>query len=151
MAADLATTDPYAGHVLSRVTEATSERAVVEQPMEPEVDNHVKVRHASALYTAAYEAARQLVLAALGERAKSVEVHLADSEIRYTSVGLGLLKSTAEPQGEGWDSLAADLEAGKTVELESFVSTDDPEGKTVATLSTRWSISPDAGRAQPTS
>jgi acyl-coenzyme A thioesterase PaaI-like protein len=142
MAADLATSDPYSDYVLSRVTRATPERAVVEQPMEPEVDNHVKVRHASALYTAAYEAARQLVVAALGERAKSVEVRLADSEIRYTAVGLGLLTSTAEPRGTGWDSLAAGLDAGRTVELESFVSSDDPGGKTVATLATRWTVSP---------
>src|SRR3954469_20605593 len=97
MSADLATKDPYADHTLSRVLEATPALAVVEQPMEPEVDNHVKVRHASALYAAAHEAARQLVIAALGDRAGSVEVRLADSEIRYTSVGLGTLTSRAEP------------------------------------------------------
>jgi hypothetical protein len=141
MAADLATSDPYSDHVLSRVTEATPARAVVEQPMEPEVDNHVKVRHASALYTAAYEAARQLVLAALGDRAASVEVRLAGSEIKYTAVGLGLLTSTAEPRGGGWDTLSEDLDAGRDAELESFVSTDDPGGKTVATLAARWTIS----------
>jgi acyl-coenzyme A thioesterase PaaI-like protein len=144
MAADLATSDPYSDHVLSRVTEATATRAVVEQPMEPEVDNHVKVRHASALYTAAYEAARQLVLAALGDRAGSVEVRLADSEIKYTAVGLGLLTSTAEPQGAGWDTLAEELDAGRAVELESFVSSDDPGGKTVATLAARWTVTPTA-------
>src|SRR5213080_3819500 len=112
MAADLATTDPYAEHVLSRLVEATPGRAVVEQPMEPEVDNHVKVRHASALYAAAYEAARQLLIAALGDQADSVEVRLADSEIRYAAVGLGTLTSTAEPQGEGWSSLRDELAAG---------------------------------------
>src|SRR3954465_13337980 len=132
MAADLTTSDPYSDHVLSRVAGATPARAVVEQPMEPEVDNHVKVRHASALYTAAYEAARQLVLAALGDRAASVEVRLADSEIKYSAGGLGLLTSTAESRGAGWDTLSEHLDAGRDAELESFVSTDDPGGKTVA-------------------
>src|SRR5881392_3987667 len=98
MALDLIGNDAYAAYCRATVLEAGPERAAVEQPPEPEVDNHVKVRHASALYTAAYEAARQLVLAALGERAGSAEVRLADSEIRYTAVGLGLLKSTAEPK-----------------------------------------------------
>src|SRR5213080_1835085 len=105
MAADLATTDPYAEHVLSRLVEAGPERAVVEQPPDPEVDNHVKVRHASALYAAAYEAARRLVLAALGERAASADVRLADSEIAYKQVGLGVITSTAVPDGPGWDSI----------------------------------------------
>jgi acyl-coenzyme A thioesterase PaaI-like protein len=136
MAADLTGTDPYSEYLLSTVTEASATRAVVEQPMEPEVDNHVKVRHASALYAAAYEAARQLLMAALGERAEDVEARLEDSEIKYTSVGLGMLTSVAEPQGEGWDELA---DGDATVE--SFVTTTDPDGKTVATLWTRWAIS----------
>ena len=72
---------------------------------------------------------------------KPVEVRLADSEIRYTAVGLGLLTSTAEPRGGGWDTLSEDLDAGRDAELESFVSTDDPGGKTVATLAARWTIS----------
>ena len=131
MAADLATTDPYSEHTLSRVLEATPSRAVVEQPMEPEVDNHVKVRHASALYAAAYEAARQLVIAALGDRAASVEVRLADSEIKYAAVGLGTLTSTAEPLGDAWQKLHVDGE----VDLDCLVTTTDPDGKTVTTLS----------------
>jgi acyl-coenzyme A thioesterase PaaI-like protein len=141
MSADLATKDPYSDHTLSRVLEATPERAVVEQPMEPEVDNHVKVRHASALYAAAYEAARQLVVAALGDRADSVEVRLADSEIKYAAVGLGTLTSTAEPQGEGWDK----LDSGEELELDSLVTTTDPNGKTVTTLTVRWQVLPASG------
>ena len=142
MAADLAKTDPYSDHTLSRVLEATPAQAVVEQPMEPEVDNHVKVRHASALYAAAYEAARQLVIAALGDRVDSVEVRLADSEIRYAAVGLGTLTSTAEPQGDGWSSLRDELAAGSVAELESLVTTTDPDGKTVTTLSVKWQVKP---------
>ena len=57
-------------------------------------------------------------------------------------MGLGLLKSTAEARGSGWDSLADELGAGRTVELESFVTTDDPGGKTVATLELHWAVSP---------
>jgi acyl-coenzyme A thioesterase PaaI-like protein len=141
MAADLAITDPYSDHTLSRVLEATPAQAVVEQPMEPEVDNHVKVRHASALYAAAYEAARQLVIAALGDRAGSVEVRLADSEIKYAAVGLGTLTSRAEPQGDGWEK----LDSGGEVELESLVTTTDPDGKTVTTLSVTWKVLPSSG------
>jgi chitodextrinase len=137
MAADLTASDPYSDYLLARTTEAAPARAVVEQPMEPEVDNHVKVRHASALYAAAYEAARQLLMAALGDKASEVEARLADSEIKYTSVGLRTLTSTAEPQGDGWDELR---ETGEGT-VESFVTTNDPDGKTVATLWTRWTIS----------
>ena len=144
MAADLATTDPYSEHTLSRVLEATPSRAVVEQPMEPEVDNHVKVRHASALYAAAYEAARQLVIAALGDRAASVEVRLADSEIKYAAVGLGTLTSTAEPLGDAWQKLDVDGE----VELDCLVTTTDPDGKTVTTLSVRWQVLPASGEPE---
>lgn len=139
MAADLATTDPYSDHTLSRVLEATPAQAVVEQPMEPEVDNHVKVRHASALYAAAYEAARQLVIAALGDRVDSVEVHLVDSEIKYAAVGLGTLTSRAEPQGDGWDTLDG--------EVDCLVTTTDPDGKTVTTLTVRWQVLPSSGEA----
>jgi acyl-coenzyme A thioesterase PaaI-like protein len=142
MAADLATTDPYSDHTLCRVLEATAARAVVEQPMEPEVDNHVKVRHASALYAAAYEAARQLVISALGDLADSVEVRLADSEIGYRAVGLGTLTSTAEPVGEAWET----LDEGET-ELDCLVTTTDPDGKTVTTLSVRWQVLPASGEA----
>jgi hypothetical protein len=134
---ELTTTDPYATHCRATVLEAGPERAVVEQPADPEVDNHVKVRHASALYTAAFEAARQLVLAALGDRAADAEVKLADSEIAYTQVGLGMLTSTAEPAGGDW----AKLDAEWPIELDANVVTTDPEGKSVVTLTTRWSIS----------
>jgi acyl-coenzyme A thioesterase PaaI-like protein len=136
VAADLATKDPYSARTLCRVLEATATRAVVEQPMEPEIDNHVKVRHASALYAAAYEAARQLLVAGLGD---SVEVRLADSEIKYLAVGLGTLTSTAEPVGDGWEKL------GEGGEVESLVTTKDPDGKTVTTLSVRWQILPASG------
>ena len=137
MAVELTPQDPYATYLRVTVLEATPARAVVEQPADPEVDNHVKVRHASALYTAAYEAARQLVLAALGPAAASAKLEVADSEIAYKAVGLGMLTSTAEPRGDGWDVLAA----GQPAELDVSVVTADPEGKVVTTLDLRFSVS----------
>ena len=142
MALDLTAPDDYAGYLRVTVVEAGPERAVVQQPPDPEVDNHVKVRHASALWTAGHEAARQLVLAALGERAASVDLSVAGSEIAYKQVGLGVLTSTAEPAGSGWDSLAADLDAGREAQLETAVVTADPGGKVVVTLDLRWSVKP---------
>ena len=142
MALDLTAPDAYADYLRVKVVEAGPERAVVEQPADPEVDNHVKVRHASALWTAAHEAARRLVLAALGDRAATVDLDVADSEIAYKQVGLGMLTSTAEPAGSGWDSLAADLDAGREAHLETAVVTADPGGKVVVTLDLRWSVKP---------
>jgi acyl-coenzyme A thioesterase PaaI-like protein len=144
MAVDLTAAEPYSGHLRARVVEASPERAVVEQPADPEVDNHVKVRHASALYTAAHEASRQLLLATLGERAQSVRIGVADSEIAYRSVGLGVLTTTAERSGEGWDSLEADLDAGKSVQLENAVVATGEDGKPVITFEARWTVSPAA-------
>jgi hypothetical protein len=141
VALDLMGNDAYAAYCRTTVVEAGPARAVVEQPPDPEVDNHVKVRHASALYAASYEAARQLVLAALGERAASAEMRLADSEIAYKQVGLGVVTSTAVPEGPGWDTLAADLDGGEDVQLDCTVDSLDPGGKTVVTLTTRWAIS----------
>ena len=138
---DLIENDAYAAYCRATVVDAGAERAVVQQPPDPEVDNHVKVRHASALYAAAYEAARQLVLAALGERAASADVRLADSEIAYKQVGLGVITSSAAADGPGWDTIAADLDAGGEVQLDCTVDSVDPGGKTVVTLTTRWAIS----------
>jgi hypothetical protein len=140
MAVELTARDPYADYLRVTVVEATPAKAIVEQPADPEVDNHVKVRHASALYTAAYEAARQLVLAALGESAASAELKVLDSEIAYKAVGLGMLTTTAEPQGSGWDTLAGEVDAGKTAELGVSVVTADPGGKVVATLDVRFAV-----------
>jgi hypothetical protein len=142
MATDLEARDPYVEHVRARVVEAGPRRAVVEQPADDEIANHVMVRHASSLYTAAYAAARELVLAALGERAGSVDVRLEESEIAYRQVGLGLITSTAEPQGEGWGSLAAGVDAGRKVRLETSVVSAGEDGKTVVTLDARWSVAP---------
>jgi acyl-coenzyme A thioesterase PaaI-like protein len=142
MAVDVTARDPYGEHLRVTLVEAGPERAVVEQPADPEVDNHVKVRHASALYTAAYEASRQLLLAALGEHAASVDLVVADSEIAYKAVGLGVLRSVAEPQGEGWDRLGGRVDS--PLELETSVVTSDPGEKAVVTLRLRWSVTPRA-------
>lgn len=144
MVIDVKGQDRYGEYCRTRVVEVGPERAVVEQPPDQEVDNHVKVRHASALYAAAYEAARQLVVAALGDRADSVEVGLLDSDIAYSQVGLGVVTSTAEPTGDGWASLAEDVEGGRPVELETSVLSTNEDGKTVVKMGARWSVAPAA-------
>jgi len=144
VALDLTAPETYASYVRVDVVDATPDRAVVTQPPDPEVDNHVKVRHASALWTAGHEAARQLVLAALGERAESAGLTVTASEIAYKQVGLGVLTSTAQPRGGAWQSLQADLGAGREAEVEVAVSTTDPEGKEVVTLDLRWAVKPAA-------
>jgi hypothetical protein len=141
VAVELTPADPYSTYCRTTVVEAGPARAVVEQPPDPEVDNHVKVRHASALYAAAYEAARQLALAALGDQAAEADIRIADSEIAYQQVGLGVLTSTAEPSGPGWDTLAADVEAGREAQVDCTVVSRDPAGKAVVTLDARWAIS----------
>ncbi len=142
MTVDVKGQDRYGEYCRTRLVEVAHERVVAEQPADPEVDNHVKVRHASALYAAAYETARQLVLAALGDRADSVEVGLVDSEIAYSQVGLGVVTSTAERQGEGWESLAEALDAGRPAEVETSVVSTNEDGKAVVTLGARWSVAP---------
>jgi hypothetical protein len=144
MALDLAGHDPYVAHLDTTVIDAAPTRAVVEQPASVCLGNHVGVRHASALYTAGHAAARALLLAALGDRAGSAGLHLVESEIAYVHVGFGLITTTAEPAGGGWDSLDADLASDRVAELEASAAGTDENGKTVVTVSTRWRVEPAA-------
>jgi hypothetical protein len=123
--------DPFVGYLDTRVVEATPQRAVVEQPDFKPLGNHVGVRHASALYAAGFEAGRALVLAALGDRAQSVDIELAGSDTNYTFVAMGPLEFVAEPDGDWSDG------AG---ELTTRVTGTDQNGKTVCTLVARWRV-----------
>ncbi|HEX8066919.1 MAG TPA: DUF4442 domain-containing protein [Thermoleophilaceae bacterium] len=133
-------TDPFGEHTRSRVVDARPERAVVEQPAVRELDNHVGVRHASALHAAGYAASRALIAAALGELAESRSVRLVESDVSYASVGLGPLTTTAEPTGRGWDALAD----GSSVTLASTVTTTNEQSRTVARLELSWAVEPAA-------
>jgi len=143
MSAQAAGTEPFVAHTRASIAEVSATRVVVEQPAAPELDNHVGVRHASALHSAGYEASRALVAAALGEWHRPEDLHLEESEISYTAVGLGPLTTTAEPTGEGWDRLpfesAEDIDG---VTLTSAVTTTNQEGKAVAHLRVRWRLAP---------
>ncbi len=122
--------DPYAEFLHSNVVEATPERAVVTQPNLDELNNHMAVRHAGSLFTAAYAASRALVAAAVGDDA---EIALVSSGVDYTNFPSGDITSTAEPQGDGWDrvrdggegevsvKVVATTEAGKPVVAADFV------------------------------
>jgi hypothetical protein len=100
------------------------------------------VRHASALYAAGYEAARALVVAALGDDAPSRELHLVESTIAYKRVGLGPLTFTAEPAGAEWESPAASVDGGTPASLATNVVGLDEDGKEVVSLSLLWSVRP---------
>ncbi|HEY5707999.1 MAG TPA: DUF4442 domain-containing protein [Solirubrobacterales bacterium] len=143
MTAPVTGTEPFVAYTRSSIAEVSSTRVVVKQPAAPELDNHVGVRHASALHSAGYEASRALVVAALGEQYRPEDLRLEESEISYTAVGLGPLTTTAEPTGEEWDRLpvepAEDMD-GTT--LTSTVTTTNQEGKVVARLRVRWTLAP---------
>lgn len=125
---------PYAAHVGTRLLDASPQRAVVEQPALGELDNHVGIRHASALYAAAWAASHALVRAALGERASA---WLDASEIRYEQVPLGPITTVAEPAGGDWD---APVREG--AELRATAISTNEHGKTVVALDTTWRVGP---------
>ena len=133
--------DRYAEQAMTRLVEATPERAVTEQPGALELDNHLGIRHASALYTTMYAASRALVLAALGGAGSA---RLADSVTTYPFIPLGPVTSVAEPEGKGWDSLAEEIAAGRDVELRTAVTATNEDGRTVATLAATWTAGPGA-------
>lgn len=137
-------TEPFALHTCVRILDTSPDRVVVEQPPQRELDNHVGVRHASALHAAACEASRVLVEAALRQRALSASVHLAESDISYTSVGLGVLTTTAEPSGPGWGSLETELTSGSTLALNCEATTTNEQGKPVIKLKVSWALTPAA-------
>lgn len=112
------------------------ERATVVQPPAPELENHVGVRHASALHAAGYAAARALAEAAVGSHAR---LRLKRSEIAYKAMGLGRLETVAEPADEGWEAAIERLGDGdgKSV-LRCGATTRDERDQVVAELSIEW-------------
>ncbi len=132
--------DPFVEHTYARVVEAGPERAVVEQPPARALDNHLAVRHASALYAAAYEASRTLVLAAAAATGERVTIAPRRSELVYKAMPLGSIRSTATPAGPGWNTLAADLRGGAAVELATTVESTNEEGKAVVNVELSWRV-----------
>jgi hypothetical protein len=131
--------DPYAERAGTRVTEATPERAVVEQPGMRELDNHLGIRHASALYTTMYAASQALVRAAAGDTGRA---RLTESVTTYPYIPVGLVTSVAEPAGGAWDTLGADLAEGRPAELKVRVESSNEDGRTVSTLDSTWRVEP---------
>ena len=131
--------DRYCEQALTRLVEATPRRAVTEQPGVRELDNHLGIRHASALFTAMYAASRALVHAAAGE-GRSAE--LVESTTTYPFVPVGPITSVAEPAGGNWDGLAAGGDG--PVELEVAVTSTNEDGRTVSTLAATWRVAPAA-------
>ncbi len=129
--------DPFLAASGCEVVAAGPNRAVVEQAALAELDNHVGVRHASALHAAGYAASRALV-AALEAHGGAPAMRLVRTEIAYTAVGLGPLQTVAEPADPGWGDLGGDGEA----ELPCTVTTRDEAGKKVAELTITWAVTP---------
>jgi acyl-coenzyme A thioesterase PaaI-like protein len=136
--------DPYAARAQSTIAEASPERAVVEQPGLRELDNHLGIRHASALYTSMYAAARALVHAALTDLPGAGQARLESSETKYPFVPVGLITNTAERSGDGWESAAEELAAGRTARVGVYVDATNEDDRTVSTLETVWAIQPAA-------
>lgn len=132
--------DPFAEHVMATVLEASPRQAVVVQGDHAELENHVGVRHASALFAGASAAARALVEAALGDRAHGADLRHGSSEIAYSSLPLGPITSTAVPSGEGWTTLDADLAAGNGAQLGVRVTSVNTDGRDVVTLDATWQV-----------
>jgi hypothetical protein len=115
---------------------------VVEQRPAPELDNHVGVRHAGALFAVGHAASRALVAAALGQRAESTEVQLLDSEVIYEKAALGSVTATAEPAADDWDSLLSRISEGQVAQLPTAVTVRNEDGKTVTSITICWQASP---------
>jgi hypothetical protein len=117
------------------VTQATPAGAVSVQRASADLDNHVAVRHASALFTAAYAAARALLDAALSEAPVGYVATLADCDIAYKEIPQDELVSVAAPDGEEWSALGA-----RELTLRSTVRSTNAQERTVATTSVVWHL-----------
>jgi hypothetical protein len=144
---DLRAPDAFPTHCHTEVTHATPARAVTVQRASRDLDNHVGVRHASALFTAAYAAARALLEAALDDAAvedPSIprEAWLVNFDISYREIPQDEIVSEALPHGEGWSSLPAALSAGHEVSLASAVRSTNAQDRVVATTAVLWHLRP---------
>lgn len=134
--------EPFLATAGVRMADCDSARAVVLQPPVPELENHVGVRHASALHAAGYAAGLALVKTAVAALEGDVQLRLQGSEIAYRAMGLGELVTVAEPAAGGWHSQLRQLRAGRPVELACTATTTNAEGKAVAELTLTWLASP---------
>jgi Domain of unknown function (DUF4442) len=137
MGAGATDTEPFLAMAGVRMADCDSDRAVVIQPPVPELENHVGVRHASALHAAGYAAGLALAEAAVAGLDRDVRLRLQGSEIAYKAMGLGELETVAEPAG-GWGAQLEQLRAGSPVELACTATTTNAEGKAVAELTLTW-------------
>jgi acyl-coenzyme A thioesterase PaaI-like protein len=134
--------DPFVEYAGSRLLEADARHAVVEQRPAPELENHVGVRHAGALFAVGYAASRALVTAALGEGAQSAEVQMLDSEVVYEKAALGSVTATAEPAADDWDALLSRISEGQVAQLPTSVMLRNEDGKTVTSMTICWQAGP---------
>jgi hypothetical protein len=135
---DLSAPDTFPAHCHTEVTHASPERAVSVQRASDDLDNHVEVRHASALFTAAYAAARALLDAALARSPTRYQATLAECDIAYKEIPQDELVSVAVPEGEGWSTL------GGTVSLACSVRSVNALQRRVATTTIVWHLRPAA-------
>ena len=139
-------TERFGAYLSVRAVSRAAEEVVVEQPDEPELGNHVGVRHASALHAACHEAARELVAQAAGEGQPPAVSELVESDIEYKRVAMGPLRFVARRAGGDW---AEAEQAGSAQALGVAVSGFDEAGKEVAAFTATWRV--EAGGAAPAS
>lgn len=133
--------DPFLEHIRADIIRADRRRAIVRQPAVATLNNHVAVRHASALYGATYAASRALALSALGEMEGAAHLTLVASEVAYSHLPLGAITSVAHPRGPGWADLASQVPIGG-IELGVEVVSRNEDGKTVARVAATWRVEP---------
>ncbi len=124
------------------VLEQTAALVTVTQGDRPELQNHVGVRHASALFAGAYDAVRLLVHEAVAQTHITANIKLAQAHIEYTNLPMGEILTTAEPTGEAWSKLADELATGRPVSLEASAISRIAGAGPVATLHTTWHVCP---------
>jgi hypothetical protein len=134
--------EPFLTAAGVQVAECEGDRTVVLQAPLSELENHVGVRHASALHTAGYAAGLALVEAAVAGLGIEADLRLQSSEIAYKAMGLGELETVARPGGEGWEGELERLCSGAGVELVCTATTTNAESKAVAELTLTWLASP---------
>jgi hypothetical protein len=133
--------EPFLRSAGVRLTDCGPDRATVVQPSLPELENHVGVRHASALHAAGYAAARALSEAAAATAARPARLRLKQSAIAYKAMGLGELETIAEPD-EDWAAAIADLGGGEPAVLRCNATTRNERDQVVAELQLEWIATP---------
>jgi hypothetical protein len=134
--------DTFGDRVGVLVLEQTAALVTVSQSDRPELQNHVGVRHASALFAGAYDALRLLVHRAVAQTPTPASIRLVQAHIEYTNLPMGEILTTAEPTGEAWTELADRLAAGRPVSLEASAISRIAGASPVATLHTIWRVCP---------